>query len=203
MELNKSSGQISRTLIILAAVMLVVIVIAYFVIRITASRTPANQETGTQAENEPPKPVYETIIGETRFLFESAVDLGSVLRSNTTFQQDLETTERFIRVVISAQNKGKNNIQQFSWDLGNIIDSEGRNFVPITNEAYFFLPKPDLCGSILKPEFDPVPCTRIYEVSKASKDLKIEVSADVSASGSGVGPGAGSKQKALLDLDVK
>ena len=98
-------------------------------------------------------------------------------------------------MVVGAQNKSKVNLPQYSWDLGNIVDEEGRNFVPITNQAYFWLPVPDLCGALLKPEFDPIPCTRLYEVSKESTKLKIQV-LTLSATSS-------KKDQALLDLNVR
>jgi len=121
------------------------------------------------------KPVYETTVGDIKFTLESSVDLGSVLKSTKTYQKDLTTTGRFIKVIIGAQNKGKNETLQFAWEIVNIIDSDGRNFTPITNKAYSFLPQPDLCGAMLKPELAPVPCVRLYEVSKQSTGLKIEV----------------------------
>jgi hypothetical protein len=37
------------------------------------------------------------------------------------------------------------------------------------------LPKPDRCGAILKPAFKAIPCIKVYEVSRLSKNLKIEV----------------------------
>jgi len=112
-----------------------------------------------------------------------------------SYPPDLVTTEKFIKVTIGAQNKGKSNVLQSSWDIGNIIDSDGRNFIPIINQAYFWLPKIDLCGSILKPEFEPTPCVKIYEVSKASDSLKIEVNATLDLNSS-------KKQKSFVDLLV-
>lgn len=195
-KLNKQSGQISRVLLALAIATLIIIVIVYLAIKISSSRSQQNnnQQNSSQT-NEPPKPVYETQVGDIKFSVESARDLGNIIKSNSSFQQDLKTTEKFIWVVVGAQNKSKNNLAQYSWDLGNIVDSDGRNFVPITNQAYFWLPNPDLCGALLKPEFDPVPCTRIYEVSKASTKLQLQVIVTLLNSTK--------KQQALLDLDVK
>lgn len=138
-----------------------------------------------------PKPVYTTTIGNIKFALESSIDLGSVLKVQSTYQNDLVTTERFIKVTIGAQNKGKTETTQFAWEVGNVIDSEGRTFISIKNKAYQFLPQPDLCGTILKPEFDLIPCVMMYEVSKQSAGLKVEVINRSQKQG-----------KALLDLDL-
>ena len=38
-----------------------------------------------------------------------------------------------------------------------------------------WLPNPNPCGERLQPAFDPTPCKKIYEVSKESTGLKVEV----------------------------
>ncbi len=196
MKLNKQSGQISKVLLALAVVTLIIIVIIYLAIRIGSSRNSQKSNLQDSSNNnEPPKPVYETQIGDIKFSVESAIDLGNIIKSHSSFQKDLKTTEKFIWVVVGAQNKGKNNLVQYTWDLGNIVDSDGRNFVPITDQAYFWLPQPDLCGALLKPEFDPIPCTRIYEVSKVSTKLQIQVVT--------MAPTASKKERAILDLDIR
>lgn len=174
-KFNKSAGEISRVILVLAGAVLLITIIVFLAIRIAGSKKSDTQNGNPVVENEPPKPVYETIIGDIKFILQSSIDLGGVLKSNTTYQQDLTTTEKFIRVTVGAQNKGKVETTTFGWELGNIIDSDGRNFIPITNKAFYFLPQPDLCGSVLKPEFTPIPCVRIYEVSKKSDGLKIQV----------------------------
>ena len=180
MKTNKSSGKISKILLILAVVLLVVIVVVYVIVigavkkKSQTSPTNSSSTSSIPEKPEPPKPVYEATIQDVKFLFISAKNLGSVLKARSQYEKDLNSTERFIKVTVGAQNKGKNNLPQYSWDIGNIVDSEGRNFIP-DNRAYYFLPKPDLCGAILKPEFKYTPCVKIYEVSKQSKDLKIEV----------------------------
>jgi hypothetical protein len=90
--------------------------------------------------------------------------------------ENLQTTERFIEVKIGAKNMGKVNMEDGSWDIGDIIDSEGREFVPLTNsDVRAWLPKDDLCGELLKPAFNPTACVKIYEVSRESTGLKIRV----------------------------
>lgn len=186
---NTSRGAISGILLILGVVLLVVIIIVFVVIRINTARN-ANSGDGTNTD-EPPKPVYETTVGETKFNIESVSNLGSFIR-DTRYNQSLLTTEKFIEVIVGAQNKGKMNTASYAWDVGNIVDSEGRNFVSINQRAYFYLPQPDLCGAILKPEFDPVPCVRLYEVSKQSTGLKVQVIVT-----------SPEKEGAYLDLNVR
>ena len=178
MKFNKSTGKVSTILLVLAIILIIVIVVVFIVLKINATRNSKNsnpqQNNADTTTNELPKPVYETTIGDIRLLLQSSQDLGNVLKSQNSYQYDVKTTERFIRVVIAAQNKGKKNTGQYAWSIGNIIDSEGRNFIP-SGRAYYFLPSPDLCGAVLEPEFEPIPCTKMYEVSRVSTGLKIEV----------------------------
>lgn len=173
-SINKSSGQASRTLLILAIIILVAVAVSYAVIKI------AENPPKKTAKEEPvvPQPVYEQTLEEIRFIFQEARDYGNVLKGsqskNPEWQQDLKTTERFIKVTVAAQNKGKENIKNGSWELENIVDSENRNYVPSTNVSQWLSEK-DLCGDLLKPEFEPTPCIKIYEVSKISTGLKVRV----------------------------
>jgi|SRR3989344_2050510 len=195
-KLRVSSGKVSTVLLVLAAMLIVLIIAVFIFLRISAVRNSTTQTVPDgDGPVEPEKPVYETTLGDVRFVFESADDLGSVLVSPVAYQKNLTTTERFIKVVIGAQNKGKINLEQGSWDVENIVDSEGRNFVSINNQAYAFLPAQNLCGVLLKPEFQPTPCLKLYEVSKESKGLKIKVVAAV--------PGFSKGKDALIDLLVK
>ncbi len=194
--MNKSSGKISSILLILAAILIVVIVVVFVVIR-TAAIKNANNAKSANSPNptETPKPVYETTIGDVKFIFESAEDLGGVLKSkNSNYQQDLTTTEKFVKVIIGAQNKGKINFPSQSWDVGNIVDSDGRNFISINDQAYYFLPAQNLCGALLKPEFEPVPCIKLYEVSKSSTKLKVGVNVTNQSSSK--------RQESFIDLTV-
>ena len=98
-------------------------------------------------------------------------------------------------MTVGVQNKGKIDTTRYSWELGNIIDSEGRNFIPINERAYYWLPQPDQCGAVLKPAFTATPCARYYEVSKISTGLKLQVMAQ--------GPQDSKPKKDLIDLLVK
>ena len=62
-----------------------------------------------------------------------------------------------------------------------------------------WLPDPDLCGALLKPEFEPTPCVRIYEVSTVSKNFKIQVIANKKV---GSEYPSGKEDTALIDLIV-
>ena len=175
--------QISKILIVVAVVVLVLIIAVYGVTSFLGIRQPTGSQTGEESQMpetepiEPPKPVYDTQLGDVRFLLLSAEDLGNIIKSTSQYEQDLKTTEKFIRVAVGAQNKGKSDLKGYSWDIGSIVDSEGRNFVSINDRFYYRLPKPDLCGAILKPEFEPLPCLRYYEVSKISTNLKVIIRA--------------------------
>jgi hypothetical protein len=192
MKINKQSGQVSKIVIILALAAIVLVIIIYGFVKFIGKRGPGSSDSNGEIINSidgASKKVHETTIGDIRFLLESSQDQGSVLKGQFSYENDLNTTERFIKVIVGAQNKGKNNIASQSWEVGNIVDSEGRNFTSINDKVFSLLPKPDLCGTILKPEFKPVPCVKYYEVSKISKGLKIVVRVNQPK-----------KQDALIDL---
>lgn len=170
------AGQASRMLLILAIVILVASAIVFLVMKM-AEKPPKPVE---QLETTP-MPVYEQKLGDIRFVFMSAIDYGNTLLASNALQKnsnqkDLQTTGKFIKVTIGAQNKGKIDTEKNSWDLGDIVDSEGRYYSALKdNQAQPWISEDDLCGAGLKPEFDPVPCTKIYEVSKISTGLKTQV----------------------------
>ena len=171
------AGQVSRMLLVLAIIVLVAVVITYLIIKM-AEKPP---KPNPNPEPIVPQPVYSQILGNINFSHKSTVDMGNILRaseaqSTTTWQKDLTTTERFIKVTIGAQNEGKENIPERSWDIGNIVDSEGRIFEPL--EGYTispWLPSNNGCQNLLKPAFEPTLCVKIYEVSKKSTGLKVYV----------------------------
>lgn len=177
-KFNKSSGQVARLLLVLAVVVLVAIVITFLIIKMAEKPAkPVVVET-----EKVPVAVYEKKLGNIKFTFMSALDLGNTLKasdavnSNYSSKKDLTTTERFVEVTIGAQNLGTANTDQGAWDTGNVIDSDGRKFIAV--DGYIvnqWLPEKNTCGVLLKPAFDPIPCIKIYEVSKLSKGLKIEV----------------------------
>ncbi len=176
--IKSERGQIAKTLLALAIVILIALGIAYIVVNKAKPKPPVVPQNGNETQNQP---IYEATIGDIRFIFLEAKDKGNTLYGKDSnypnWQKDLKTTERFIEVVVGAQNVGKVNTEERDWDLGNIIDSEGRVFVPSGSEVNSWLPsyQEDLCGSVLKPSFEPSPCKKIYEVAKVSTGLKIEV----------------------------
>jgi len=172
----RQKGEIPRILLIGGGIFLVVIVIIIILVAVNGGSNANKKQNATEdVTRELHEPVYEKQLGDIYFTLNSSTDLGNVLKAQNSYQQDITTTERFIQVVVGAQNKGKVATGQYNWDLGNIIDSDGRVFTNINNEVSFYLPNPNPCGLSLKPGFYPVSCTKIYEVAKISKGLKIEV----------------------------
>lgn len=200
-KINFSSGQVSRLLLILAIIILVAVVIVFVVMKVaTPPPAPVTEEpTG-------PKVVYEASIGEIKFTFLEARDMGKILFGLKSrfpdWQKDMSTTEKFIMVKIGAQNKGKTNVPERVWDIGNIVDSEGRNFVPLDRTADSWLPDPNLCSELLKPEFAPTPCVKMYEVSRVSTGLKINVSSSTKKADGEYSTDSKDKETTLIDLIV-
>jgi hypothetical protein len=183
MKTNYSSGQVSRLLLVLAIIILVAVVITFLVMRMAAK--PARPIAPITTEV--PLPVYEKQLGDIRFVFESSIDKGGILRAseilntqyNPSYQKDLQVSNpgaRFIKVTIGAQNKGMIHTDANAWTIENIVDSENREFGPLHGYTVSpWLDAKDLCGSILQPAFDPTPCTKIYEVSKESTGMRIRI----------------------------
>jgi hypothetical protein len=208
MKFNKESGQASRLLLILAVVVLVAVIIVYLVMRM--AEKPA--QPAVPKIPAVPQPVYEQQLGDIRLVFESALDKGNVLTASQIInnqysynQQDLQVSNpgaKFIAVTVGGQNKGTDNTEKGAWDIQNIVDSQGRNFVPLDGYTVApWLPKDNLCGALLKPAFDPTPCMKIYEVSKASSGLKIRV--EEGKNGKASNFSSGNVDQYLLDLIVK
>ena len=197
-------GQASRLLLVLAIIVLVAVVIVYLVIRMAETPAAPAENPGETI----PQPEYEQTLGNVKFVFMDSRDLGSVLRASdakgqsSSWLKDIKTTERFIIVTIGAQNKGKENIVERSWDIGNIVDSEGRNFVSLDKYASDpWIPDENSCQALLKPEFEPVPCVKIYEVSKISTGLKITVISGKNNDTSNFS--SGNVDQELIDLIIK
>lgn len=174
--IKNQSGQVAKLMLALIIVCFVAIAIAYIVIK--SAEKPAKPIVNDDIEVVP-QAVYEETINDIKLTFQGATNFGNTLKGenskNPRYQKDLTTTEKFIMVTIGAQNKGKADTPNNVWELGNIIDSEGRNFVPAKYTANPWIPETSQCGDVLKPEFTPTPCTVIYEVAKSSEGLKIQV----------------------------
>jgi len=202
MKFDKEAGQVSKLLLILAVIVLVAAVIAYIVIK--AAEKPVQPVVPVE---EVPVAVYEATIGDVKFTFESAKDMGKTLfasqSNNPNWEDNLTTTEKFIKVTVGAQNLGSGYIRANVWDLGNIIDSEGRNYEPLTdNKVGSWLPEDNLCGSLLKPAFAPTSCVKIYEVAKISTGLKIQVMASVKSGSGEYSTNDADKKIEIIDLIV-
>jgi len=174
-EASAELGQVSRVIIFIAIACFLVIVVVYGVTTFISYQRAHKKTTATPTPEEPAGPLYDTTVGPIRFLFESAEDLGTTLKAQHSYNENLSTTERFIKLTIGAQNLGKINTSAYAWDVGDIVDSTGRHFVNINDKAYDWVPRPDLCGTILKPQFSPTPCVKYYEVSRVSTSLKVQV----------------------------
>ena len=208
-KFNKLSGQVSRLLLVLAIVVFVAVIITFLIIKM--AEKPA--QPVTPATPTVPLPVYEQVLGNMRFVFESAIDRGGTLKASeiknpqyaSYSQKDLNVSNpgaKFIQVTVGAQNEGTMNIEQNSWGLENVIDSKGRNFVPLEGYSIApWLPTLNLCGGLLKPAFDPSPCTKIYEVSKESTGFKIRVETGKNNTANNFS--SGKIDVYLLDLIVK
>jgi len=176
-KFNKEAGQVARLLLVVAVIVLVAIVITFLIIKM--SEKPPKPPITTQPTV--PVAVYEQKLGNIRFVFKSATNLGNRLKIADAINpgygsKDLATTEKFILVVMGAQNKGTINTEPRAWDIGDIVDSNDNHFVPLENYSVGpWLPLQTGCGALLKPSFDPTPCVKIYDVAKGSNVLKIQV----------------------------
>lgn len=205
MNFNKEAGQASRMLLVLAVIVLVAVIIVFLVMKM-ATKPPA--PAVKNPANVAPLPVYEKQLGNIDFIFLSAANRGNTLKAadivNTQYsysQKDLVTPEEYIQVTIGAQNEGTVNTEQGAWDIGDIVDSQGRHFV--ADDQFLvapWLPAANACGALLKPAFQPASCVKIYEVSKKSTGLKITVKTGQGNTASNFS--SGKTDSYLLDLIV-
>ena len=197
-KFNKLSGQASKLLLVLAIVVLVAVIVTFLLLKMAAKPPAPKLPAGPQVV----LPVYEKTISKIKFISLTAIDRGSSLLASevTTGRYNVNqkdypvsnTGAKLIQVTVGAQNMGEENTQRGAWRVDNIIDSQGRNFVPLNSGVNSWLPRTNQCGELLKPAFDPTLCTQIYEVSKQSTGLKVMVEVVKGGSGS-----------SLLDLIVK
>ncbi|MCD6177645.1 hypothetical protein J7K03_00020 [bacterium] len=165
---------LSREQIIVGVIIIIVIVVIFIAVKsLMLTPPPPPEETEKNKE-----PVYEVEIGNVKFSLKEVKDRGNILLASESkfgYPQDLTTTERFIEVTIQAQNIGTDDIKEGWWNIGDLVDSEGRRF---HYERKFdrWIPEGSECGAVLKPGFAPKSCTKIYEVAKISSGLKVTVS---------------------------
>jgi len=173
---KKSLGQISQNLLLLAGLIIITVVIFVLIIN-WLKKSPLPEPPPEPSPELPPPPVYEVSIGNIRFKLKEAKDIGNILKASEAkyfVRDDISTTERFIQVTITAENIGTDNIKGTLWEIRELYDSEERKFYS-TRDRDPWIPDTSQCESLLKPGFTPTPCTKIYEVAKISKDLKVEV----------------------------
>jgi len=168
----KELGEISKELIILGGIIIAVVVVVVIVISTVMKPPPSPPEPIKKG------PVYEITLGDIKFKLKEAKDKGNLLEASEgkypDRYKDTTTTERFIRVIISAENIGKESTGVNFWGLKEISDSDGRKF-DSSEELKNWATGSSKCGAKLKPGFTPVLCEGVYEVAKISTGLKIKV----------------------------
>jgi len=184
-------GQIPKKLLVIIGIVVAVVIIG-IVIVVSGGKEPLPPPPEVTK-----KPVNEVLVDNViNVSLEKAFNIGSILYGSDSrypeTQDNVTTTEKFIKVVVQAQNVGKEESENNIWGIGDIIDSEGRRF-PYSKTADFWLPVENECGSALKPGFTPVSCSRIYEIAKISEGLKVEV-----VSGAGIR----AKKVGTIDLGI-
>ena len=183
-DLN-SSGK-STLLIILGIIIVVIIILVVVVTLLRSSEEP--EPVIAPVKGEMPELVQEVVVGDIKFAFVEAEDIGNFLRcedrirppSTCRSSYDLKTTDKFIKVKITAQNVGQDSLRRRSWDIKELVDSEGRKFY--SAGAKRWISGESQCGEALKPGFTPTSCIEIYEVAKPSIGLKLRVFADADKS---------------------
>jgi len=172
----KESGQLSmKQMVILGAIGAVGAIII-----ILSSDVLKSTKTPIPTVNKEQEPVYEVILGKAvRFKLQEVKDRGdTLLLEESTMPQfvkkNVTTTERFIEVSVLVDNISQDNINIGRWDIKEIYDSEGSKFYsePVFN---YWASRESQCGDILKPKFTPTLCSKIYNVSKISTGLKLEL----------------------------
>jgi len=176
-NLSSVSGQISPNIVIIGGLIIGAIVMLVVIGGIFWN--PGPQVTPTPIPTPPPV-TREATVGNVKFKLVEVKDLGNRLKVSESnepksFQSDLVTTERFLKVTVSAENLRKDNIPLGGWDITEVYDKDDRKFyTPM--DTRIWIPNDSKCGEVLKPSFTATLCTKIYEVAKTSTDLKIQVS---------------------------
>lgn len=182
---TKSSG-IAAIFIILAIVIILVVVFGLVFMNMKLAKKPAPLPEEPE-KGKMPEPVYETVVKNIKFSLVKVEDRGNALPSSESrypqrIKTDATTTDKFIKVIISAQNLGTENTRRHGWEVAELVDSDGRKFYSAA-KADYWLPLVNDCDAILKPNFTPTPCIIIYEVSKKSIGLRVRVDIPDPASG--------------------
>lgn len=179
---SKSSGIAPLFIIIGIIIVIIIGVVIFKIVKNSSNKQPIPTQIPEPVKGEMPKPTYEVIFENVKFSFAEAEDLGNILKCEEMIippakclpQNNLVTTDKFIKVKITAQNMGQDNIAKDSWEIEELLDNEGRKFYS-SEKTLKWIPDESKCGDLLKPNFEPTACIRIYEVSKHSIGLKAKV----------------------------
>ena len=178
-KLNKTKSLGSAALFVVLGIVLVLVIIFSLVMNMNFTKKSASGPVKELEKGKVPEPVYETMVKNIKFSLVKAEDKGNtLLYSESKFswmKSDCTTTDKFIKVTIGAQNLGTDNTPFDGWEVAELIDSEGRKFYS-PDRVKNWIPSESNCRAILKPNFTPTPCIKIYEVSKKSIGLKVRVS---------------------------
>lgn len=204
---TKSYGGI--VLFLVLGVIIVAVGIAIYNVVVKYPKQTQNSQQIVQTvipeEKNMPAPIYEVIVGDVKFKLLEVKNLGNILRCEDRINfsyggecpesYDLVTTDKFIKVIITAQNIGKENIKRLGWKINEMVDNGGRKFY--SDKTSSWVPDESKCSELLKPNFEPTPCTTIYEVSNRSTGLKVRVS-----SSSFIQPKNAPAQEFYIDLGL-
>jgi hypothetical protein len=167
-NISKSSGKISKWLLIGGGLIVFIIILAIL---------SGGEKKEEKVASTPEKPITEVISGDIRFRLVEAKDLGNILRGKESrypeWEKDLTTEGKFIKVEVLEENVGKISTYPKTPD---IVDNQERQFSP-SIEAFHWIPSEKDCGlgKELKPGFPPLSCVWIYEVPKDATGLKLKI----------------------------
>jgi hypothetical protein len=114
----------------------------------------------------------DVMVGDVRWKFLSAENLGNVLTSGNQFIEDKTTAGKFIKVRFEMENRSND---MLTYTGINLVDSQGRSFTDYS-EQYMYLPDNETCTFIenLNPNV-PRACTVIFEVAPDAVGLQANV----------------------------
>lgn len=114
----------------------------------------------------------DIVVGEIRWRFLEAQDMGNTLESDNEFMEPLTTNGRFIRVRFEVENRSA---EALIFSDINLVDSRGRSFEDSTDAAIRFVESTELCSlEQLNPNLTKT-CTKIFEVPADAGGLKAQV----------------------------
>lgn len=170
-KFSEKIGELSKEQMILLGIAGVVLIAVFILLSGVLKQQPPSGPP-------PSGPVYEVELEDKiRFKLQEVKDRGDILRLTEAInpkaaKKDATTSGRFIEVTVSVYNIGKDNIKAGTWGLKDLYDSNGAKFYSSTFYN-LWVSGESQCGVLLKPQFPPILCSKIYEVSKVSTGLKV------------------------------